>query len=148
MLRHSLALFGSLLFVFAASGVAGERSVSATEVNGTYRCDKSEIKVLALGRGKLKVQLNLIFEYGSPKAPMANMGDALGEATIANDVAVFVPEEAYGTGKCKITMTFLPNGTLRVEQEGSDADCGFGHNVRADGTYRKVSKKKPVFDET
>jgi hypothetical protein len=34
---------------------------------------------------------------------------------------VFVPEEA---GDCKITMTFLPNGKLKVEQHGEE--CGFG----------------------
>jgi hypothetical protein len=28
---------------------------------------------------------------------------------------VFVPEEA---GDCKITMTFLPDGKLKVEQKG------------------------------
>jgi hypothetical protein len=70
--------------------------------------------------------------------PMANLGDASGEATIENDIAVFVPEEA---GDCKITMTFLPNGKLKVEE------CGFDHNVRADGTFRKISDRKPKFDD-
>jgi hypothetical protein len=56
--------------------------------------------------------------------------------------AVFVPEEA---GDCKITMTFLPNDKLKVEQRGEE--CGFGHNVRADGTFRKISDRKPKFDD-
>ena len=73
---------------------------------------------------------------------MANLGDASGEATIENDVAVFVPE---GAGDCKITMTFLPNGKLKVEQKG--VECGFGHNVYADGTFRKISNRKPKFDD-
>jgi hypothetical protein len=55
---------------------------------------------------------------------------------------VFVPEDA---GDCKITMTSLPNGRLKVEQQGGE--CSFGHNVRADGTFRKISKCKPKFDE-
>jgi hypothetical protein len=55
---------------------------------------------------------------------------------------VFVPEEA---GDCKITMTFLSNGKLKVEQHGEE--CGFGHNVRADGTFRKISSQKPKFDD-
>ena len=67
---------------------------------------------------------------------------ALGEATIENDTAVFVPEEA---GDCKITMTFLPNGKLKVEQQGEE--CGFGHNVRTDGSFRKVRSRKPKFDD-
>jgi hypothetical protein len=38
-------------------------------------------------------------------------------------------------------MTFLPNGKLKGEE------CGFGHNVRADGTFRKISNRKPKFDD-
>ena len=129
---------------FAPTATAGERSVTAAEANGTYRDveGKSEIKILALGHGKLKVQLALVYEFKSGEGPMANLGDASGEATIENDVAVFVPE---GFGDCKITITFLPNGKLKVEQQGEE--CGFGHNVRADGTFRKISNRKPKFDD-
>jgi hypothetical protein len=129
---------------FVPIATAGEHSVTAAEANGTYRAveGKSEIKILALGHGKLKVQLALVYEFKSGEGPMANVGDASGEATIENDTAVFVPEE---TGDCKITMTFLPNGKLKVEQRGEE--CGFGHNVRADGTYRKISNRKPKFDD-
>ena len=102
---------------FAPTANAGERSVTGTEATGTYRDAKgnSEIRILALGHGKLKVQLALVYEFKSDAGPMANLGDASGEATIENDVAVFVPE---GFGDCKITMTFLPNGKLKVEQKG------------------------------
>jgi hypothetical protein len=129
---------------FAPTANAGERSVSGAEATGTYRDAKSnsEIKILALGHGKLKVQLALIYEFQSGEGPMANLGDASGEATIENDVAVFVPE---GFGSCKITMTFLPNGKLKVEQQGEE--CGFGHNVYANGTFRKISSQKPKFDD-
>src|SRR5437762_6805021 len=108
---------------FAPTATAGERNVTAAEANGTYRDveGKREIKILAVGHGKLKVQLALVYEYKSGAGPMANLGDASGEATIENDIAVFVPEEA---GDCKITMTFLPNGKLKVKQQGDE--CGFG----------------------
>jgi len=127
----------------APTANAGERSVTVAEATGTYRDAKSnsEIRVLALGHGKLKVQLALIYEFKSGEGPMANLGDASGEATIENDVAVFVPE---GVGE-QITMTFLPNGKLKVEQQGEQ--CGFGHNVRAEGTFRKISDRKPKFDD-
>ena len=128
----------------APTASADERSVTAAEATGTYRDAEgsSEIRVLALGHGKLKVQLALVYEYQSGEGPMANLGDASGEATIENDIAVFVPEDA---GDCKITMTFLPNGKLKVEQKGEE--CSFGHNVRADGTFRKISSRKPKFDD-
>jgi hypothetical protein len=129
---------------FASTANAGERSVTGAEATGTYRDveGNSEIRILALGHGKLKVQLALIYEFKSQEGPMANLGDASGEATIENDVAVFVPE---GFGACKITMTFLPNGKLKVEQQGEE--CGFGHNVYANGTFRKISSQKPKFDD-
>jgi hypothetical protein len=129
---------------FAPTATAGERSVTGAEATGTYRDAKSssEIRILALGHGKLKVQLALVYEFKSDAGPMANLGDASGEATIENDVAVFVPE---GFDACKITMTFLPNGKLKVEQQGEE--CGFGHNVYANGTFRKISSQKPKFDD-
>jgi hypothetical protein len=146
LLRTFFALFLTLLVpaFFAPAATAGERSVTDAEATGTYRDAKgsSEIRILALGHGKLKVQLALVYEYQSGEGPMANLGDASGEATIENDIAVFVPE---GVGDCKITMTFLPNGKLKVEQQGEE--CGFGHNVRAEGTFRKISDHKPKFDD-
>jgi hypothetical protein len=145
LLKFLLVLLALLVSAFfAPTGTAGERSVSAAEATGTYRDAEgnSEIRILALEHGKLKVQLALVYEYQSGEDTMANLGDASGEATIENDTAVFVPEEA---GDCKITMRFLPNGKLKVEQQGEA--CGFGHNVRADGTFRKISSRKPKFDD-
>jgi hypothetical protein len=144
-IRFFVVLLALLVPAFFAPTInAGERSVSAAEATGTYREAKgsSEIRILALGHGKLKVQLALVYEFKSGEGPMANLGDASGEATIENDIAVFVPE---GFGTCKITMTFLPNGKLKVEQQGDE--CGFGHNVYANGTFRKISSQKPKFDD-
>jgi hypothetical protein len=33
----------------------------------------------------------------------------------------------------------------KAEQQGDE--CGFGHNVRAEGTFRKISNDKPKFDD-
>jgi hypothetical protein len=51
----------------------------------------------------------------------------------------FKPEGAEE--ECLITLTFT-GGKLVVTQTGI---CGFGHNVSAAGTYKKVSAKKPKF---
>jgi hypothetical protein len=71
-----------------------------------------------------------------------NMGDAFGEAIIDGNIATFKPPD---TERCEITLVFLP-GKLKVTQDGSDADCGFGHNVYATGTYRKIRGGKPKFE--
>src|SRR5438874_8743633 len=113
--------------------------VTAAQANGVYRYYKSEFRIHALGHNKLKVQFDGIY-MTLAKSP--NMGYAMGEATIEGNVATFVPPDTQG---CKITMTFLP-GKIVVKQDGSDADCGFGHNVYATGTFRKIRSGKPKFE--
>jgi hypothetical protein len=116
--------------------------VTGAQANGVYRNRGSEIRILALGHQRLKVQFDLTYEYKSPKGPMANLGGAMGEAKIEGNVATFKPPD---TERCEITLVFLP-GKLKVTQDGSDADCGFGHNVYATGTYRKIRSGKPKFE--
>jgi hypothetical protein len=113
--------------------------VTAAQANGVYRYYRSEFRILALGHDKLKVQFDGIY---MTVMKMPNMGYAMGEATIEGNVATFKPPDFE---QCKITLVFLP-GKLKVTQDGSDADCGFGHNVNATGTYRKIRSGKPKFE--
>lgn len=117
--------------------------VTAAQANGVYRYRSSEIRILALGHNKLKVQFDLTYEYKSPMGPSANLGSASGEANIEGNVARFTPPDFQA---CKITLVFLPNNKLKVTQEGADSDCGFGHNVVATGMYRKIRSGKPKFE--
>jgi len=134
-------LFASscLATVVVTTPAQNSKVVTASQVNGVYRYYQSEFRVLALGHNKLKVQFDGIY---TTLAKSPNMGYAMGEATIEGNVATLVPPD---TERCKITMTFLP-GKLVVKQVGSDADCGFGHNVNATGTYRKIRSGKPKFE--
>ena len=129
----SFLLLGSLV----TSGQAPRRAVTAAQINGVYKSGRNDFRVLALGHNKLKVQFNgeWMTRGGYP-----NLGEAIGEASIEGNVATFIPGE---TTKCKITMTFLPRNKMVVAQEGLDAECGFGHNVMASGTYRRVKAGKP-----
>ena len=113
--------------------------VTAPQVNGVYRFYKSEFRILALGQQKLKVQFDGVYVTVSKSV---NIGYAGGEATIEGNVATFVPPD---TERCKITMKFLP-GKMVVTQEGDDFECGFGHNVNAAGTYKKIKSGKPTFE--
>jgi len=128
----SFLLLGSLV----TSGQSPRRAVTAAQINGVYKSGRNDFRVLALGHHKLKVQFN---GEWMTRAGYPNMGEAIGEATIEGNVATFIPGD---TTKCKITMTFLRNKMI-VEQQGLDADCGFGHNVMASGTYRRVKAGKP-----
>jgi hypothetical protein len=148
MKKTFLLVLGALVFVTSALSISAQetlsgpqlavRAVTADQVNGLYRYRRNDFRILALGRHKLKVQFNgeWMTRGGYP-----NIGEAIGQADIKGNVATFIPGD---TTKCKITMTFLTN-RMEVTQEGFDADCGFGHNVMATGTYRRIRGGRPRF---
>lgn len=142
-----------LIFTFQSSAQTSRKSVSAAEVNGTFRDyftgkfkeNSNEIKVLALGKRKLKISFDLVYPFIDGTGEMsANMGEAEGSAEINGDTAVFTSSESGG---CKITIKFVKPGSLKVTQNGADSQCGFGFNVSASGNYRKVNGAKPKFNE-
>lgn len=144
-------IFGVSLFFTDSENVFGQRkAVSANEVTGTFRYNFTgkfkgnfnEIKILALGGGKIKVQFDLTYPFVLNNDEMsANVGQAVGEAEIKGDTAIYSQSEG---GMCRITIKFIKPGQIRVSQEQEGAGCGFGFNVSAQGTYQKVSSKKPV----
>ena len=140
-----MKIAASLLFslVLCASAYAQGKVVTAAQANGTYRSGSNEIKVLALGHNKLRIQMDLTFEYKNSYGPMANVGESHGEATIENNVATFRPVDTEG---CTITIRFLPGNKIKVSEDNM-LNCGWGFNVSADGTYRKIRGGKPKFDE-
>ena len=142
-----------MMFSAFASAQTSRKSVPAVEVNGTfrhsftgkYKGSSSEIKIWALGGGKLHIAMDLIYPYTMKNGGlMANTGELDGKAAVDGDTAIY---ESSEIGKCKITIKFVKPGTIKVTQDGQDFDCGFGHHVSSDGTYVKVSSKKPKFDK-
>jgi len=119
------------------------RIVTASQANGTYRYRQNEIKILALGHNKLRIQMDLTYEFKSAAGPMANTGEASGEATIENDTAVFHPSDNHS---CKITIKFLTGNKIKVSEENT-IECGFGMNVSSAGTYTRIKTGEPKFDE-
>ena len=123
----------------AQPNAAQKQVVTAAQVNGVYRFNRSEFRILALGHNKLRVQFDGVYTTISKSV---NVGYAAGEAIIDGNIASFKPPD---TDRCEITLVFL-RGKLKVEQSGSDFECGFGHNVNATGTYRKIRSGKPKFE--
>ena len=140
-----MKILGAVLLVVASccAVLPQPRVVTAAQANGTYRSGPNEIKILALGKNKLRIQMALAWEYKTPDGPMANVGEAHGEATIQNDVATFRPE---GTEDCTITIKFLSGNRIKVGEDHM-LNCGWGFNVSSTGTYRKIRGGKPKFDE-
>ncbi len=148
-----LLILASLIFVIFAfkTNAQEKKSVSAEEVNGTFRAyfggefkdNYNEIKILALGGGKLRVAFNLTYPFViGTNAMSANTGEANGTATIERDAAIFKPDK---TEQCEITIKFVKSGTIEITQSSANSDCGFGLNVSASGTYKKSSGAKPDF---
>ncbi len=141
---------GFLIFIFlflsaVDASAQTRKTVSGAEATGTFReaASGSEFKILALGKGKLRVAFSGVYPYKTARGEAtANMGEASGEAEISGDRATFKPAD---TEQCLITLTFLTRGRLKVTQKGTDAECGFGNNVSAAGNYKKISAKRPKF---
>ena len=146
--RLLIAIVCLMTLAAVAAAQKSRASVPASEVNGTFRMNFTgkykgsfdEIKIFALGGGRLRVAMDLLYPYTVKGDLMANIGELDGEAIIKGDTAIYASSES---GKCTITIKFVRPGTIKVSQEG---DCGFGHNVIADGTYHKVSSAKPKFE--
>jgi hypothetical protein len=115
--------------------------VTAAQVNGTWNYRQNEFKILAIGQQQLRIEFSGVYEYKTDDGERtANTGEGSGVAKIEGDTAIFKPEGAED--ECRITLKFA-GAKLVVTQEGI---CGFGFNVRADGTYKRTSAKKPKFD--
>jgi hypothetical protein len=152
MKRYELRVVVAIgLLALASVGVAAQRtrpSVSTAEVTGTFhmnfggkfRGTYDEIKIASIGRSKLRVSMELMFPHIVNGEMTPNMGSLDDTFAIKGDTA------SYSTGQCTLTIKFARAGTISVTQRGMDSDCGFGHNVMANGTYHRVSARKPRFD--
>src|SRR5438874_13100293 len=112
-----MKLLPSMLFLLALCTSAVPqvaRIVTAAEANGTYRYRRNEIKILALGHNKLRIKLDIIYEYNTYYGPMAIVGEASEDATFENDTAVFNQTD---TKKCTYTLKYYRCNTLNDTDE-------------------------------
>jgi hypothetical protein len=143
MKATKLVYVGAMCFAVASiatSHADSDKSVTAAQVNGTWKTKWGEFRIWALGKQRLQVEFSGVYEYKTPQGPTANEGVGNGVATIEGDTAIFKPDGAEE--ECQIILKFT-HGKLVVTQTGI---CGFGHNVTAAGTYKRLSAKKPKFD--
>src|SRR5947199_9145622 len=136
----SKILFAFAFWLIATLRVSAQHDATAAQVNGTWQLRNNEFKIWALGQQRLQIEFFSTYEYKSPGGPTANTGEGTGVGRIEGNMAIFKPEGAED--ECKIMLKFS-GGKLIVTKTGF---CGFGQNVSAEGTYQKVSAKKPKFD--
>ena len=122
---------------------SNEAKIKVRSLTGTYRSRSGEFKIQGLGVNRLHVRFDGTYAYKVNNELTANTGTGEGMTTLHDNVAIFVPQDTQG---CSISLTFMGQ-KLIAKQTGSDADCGFGHNVTADGTYIKRSSRAPKFTD-
>jgi hypothetical protein len=81
--------------------------------------------------GKLRFAVHALWKGMNWKEYGPNIGEIGGTVEVRNGKAVFKDADT----ECTLSMTFKGD-KLDVAQEGS---CGFGHNVNADGAYKRTS---------
>lgn len=148
-LKYAL-LFVALLFAFALHPSTSRAQSSQVvlhykDVVGTYKAKVGGIITIDRApQGMLAIEVQATYEYRmADGGMMANTGEASGTAKLVGDTAIFTPPDTTG---CTIKLVFKPR-KLIVTQQGNDSDCGFGHNVNAEGTYRLTSRRAQHFDE-
>lgn len=116
---------------------------SSDPITGTYGFDTpnfqgtGELEVSQTAFDKIKFKLSV---FGAGEAP--NQGFMEGEATLSpQNVAKYSLNE-YG-GECTLQFTWKADGVEIETLAGTDAFCGFGANVKADGTYKRQSFNDP-----
>ena len=110
-------------------------------VTGHYRLTKQEfrnrLEVKQLAGAKIKFHLLALWvSYNNPEN--IHNGELQGIGALENGIAL------YDQDGCKLKFEFFSH-EIRITQL-DDAGCGFGANVTAAGTYRKLDRKSPKFD--
>jgi hypothetical protein len=130
------ALAVSLAFL-AGGKAEGMRPLTGTWTWGGEVKEAGGTLVVIDEAGVARFQLQL-----SRGAPSYNMGFLEGTLAVDEGRATYRSQD----GACAIAFAFAGETVVLKQERGSDADCGFGHAVSADGTYRRISRKKPKFD--
>ncbi len=140
-LQTSFAL--SLLFVglshadsFASQKV--KKRVQTGSVTGTYKYVLNTVEVLELPDHRVRISFSGFWPNDHRRVETRNVGNFDETVPLKGRTAVVKPR--YGDKDCAITLEFRASKVI-VTEEGYR--CGFGFNVEADGTYRKVSSKPP-----
>lgn len=114
-------------------------------VTGTYELRRGHdagcwLQAAPVGRDSVRVQIAC-----SRGAPSYNSGFLEQRLAWRAGAATFTTSE-FGA-PCSIHIRFRAASAV-VQQQGSDAACGFGYGVYADGTYTRRSRRLPPFDLT
>ena len=146
-MKRSLQAPLSLVLLFAglaiADGFAAQtaRKAGATvSLTGTYKYVLNSIEVLELPDNKLRIVFSGFWPNDRKRAETRNVGAF--DETVQRSGKKATVKIQFGDEPCIVNLEFSSNKVI-VSYEGSIMGCGFGFNVEPDGTYIKVSSKRP-----
>lgn len=122
----------SIPYILAVAIEGKPHPVAPQGLTGTYGLVEdpdSTIEIRQLPDGRLSFHLLALWKGANWKEYGPNIGEAFGTVKLEKNRAV------YRNDQCTLAMAFAGD-TVTINETG---ECGFGHNVRADGTYRRVS---------
>lgn len=135
--------------IFTGKTFAQRKAVAAAEVNGTFSLTSDasrsgEFKILALGKGALKIEFFAALKLGRDGDARGNTASGTGIASISGDTATFTPDGREAEN-CSMTIKFVKLGQIKITQQG---DCGFVSDaISTAGIYKRTSAAKPKFTE-
>ena len=74
--------------------------------------------------------------WGLGEGP-SGLGDLSATVPFHHGIAEYSTQE-FSEKRCRIAIHFFTD-RLEVQQTGDPSDCGFGHNVTANGTFQRIS---------
>ena len=133
-------LISAILIVFFFSGsVFSQKTFAKSQFNGTWQYQSDIFKFQVVGKNKLKIEYQGLWEYKFEGEPIANVGEAKGFAVLQNNKAIFKFKEKP---ECRMVLKFTSN-RLIVKDNGK---CEFGRHVNPGGNYRHINSQKPKFN--
>lgn len=121
----------------------GSASVVIDSITGTYRW-KTDGGAGCELQTALQAKDSVRFQVDCTRGPPAyNRGVAVGVIALRNASAIYRTTE-FGH-VCELRIWFRGKQAM-IGQVGSDSDCGFGYGVTAQGTYARVSSRRPTFE--
>lgn len=99
----------------------------------------NSVDVQELPGRRIRFEVSATHDWNCAEMGIGPQGGADGRARLAGHEAVW--ETRRWTGElCRLRFSF-GRDELTVTQDGGDTDCGFGHGVHVDGTYRRTSRE-------
>jgi len=135
-----VALLVGLFCVDVLASQTGKKPAQNGSVTGTYKYVLNTMEVLELPNKKVRISFSGFWPNDRKRVETRNVGAF--DETVPLSGRTATVKIQFGDEPCAVNLEFRPN-KLIVSQEGSIMGCGFGFNVEPDGTYVKVSSKRP-----